>query len=304
MIKQKIKDLAFAYVLAILTVAMTMSIAQAQSIEESANAEESTSNLMLVRTHAGVEYVGEILSIDAREVLLRNEAGEEIIIPRHEVNVIESIDPKAMINGNYVGEDAFATRYFYSTNGLSMRKGQHYASLNYYGPEVHFALSDHLSVGLMSTWIAAPVVASAKLSIPVTDKFHLGVGALGGSLSWLKADAMGALGYGTATFGDRQRNLSVSAGVAGINNPFETGTSTSGLLSIAGMSKIGRRSSIVFDSFFLLGQETPVSILIPGLRVSTRDQKGAFQFGLGMAIIDGADNTIPFPMATYFINLR
>lgn len=304
MIKRKIKTTLLTYFLAILTVGLGMSAAKAQTKDEVVNTEEEVSTLMLIRTYAGVEYIGEVLSLDPREVLIQTKSGEQIIIPRHEVALMESLGTDALNNGIYLGEDRFATRYFYSTNGLSIKKGEHYASLNYYGPEVHFALTDNLSVGLMTTWIAAPVVVSAKLSIPISDKFHLGVGGLAGSLSWIETEAVGALGYGTATFGDRKRNLSISGGFAAIRDPWNDGDNNAGLLSIAGMNKLGRHSSLVFDSFFLFNQNGPVAILIPGLRVSTRNQRGAFQFGVGVAKRNDRDNVTPFPMASYFISLR
>ncbi|MEL7531663.1 MAG: hypothetical protein AAFN10_10165 [Bacteroidota bacterium] len=259
---------------------------------------------MLIRTHDGVEFIGQVLSKDAREVLILNDEGDEIIIPRHEVESIEVLARGEMVNGKFVGEDRFATRYFYSTNGLPMKKGEHYAMFNYYGPEVHFALNDYVSVGLMTTWLAAPIVASAKVSIPVSEKFHLGVGGLAGSMIWAGPENVGALGFASATIGDRQNNLTVSGGYAAIGNTREVDAGAP-MMSIGSMIKVSRRATLVFDSFIFLEEDNQFGILIPGIRVADRRQRGAFQFGMGMLISD--DNytpVIPIPMASYMINIR
>ncbi len=303
MIKQKIKNLALNYLLAIFTVALSMSVAQAQSPSIESVSEAEDSQLMLVRTHEGVEFIGRILSKDAREVLILTEDGEEIIIPRHQVDTIEVLAKGKMVDGKFVGDDRFATRYFYSTNGLPMKKGEHYAMFNYYGPEVHFALNDYVSVGVMTTWLASPIVASAKISIPVAEKFHLGIGGLAGSMVWAGPSNVGALGFGSATIGDRQNNFTVSAGYATVGSNMETNAGAP-MMSVASMIKISRRATLVFDSFIFLEQDNQFGLLIPGIRVADRRQRGAFQFGMGALVVDDFDSAIPIPMASYMINIR
>lgn len=283
-----------------------MSLAKAQNTESAS--ENTTAQLMLVRTHDGIEFIGRVLSKDAREVLILTEEGEEIIIPRHQVESIEILARGEMVNGQFVGEDRFATRYFYSTNGLPMKKGEHYAMFNYYGPEVHFALNDYVSVGLMTTWLAAPIVASAKVSIPVSENFHLGVGGLAGSMIWAGPENVGALGFASATIGNRQNNLTLTAGYAGINQPnygYRETNNSAPLMSVASMIKVSRRATLVFDSFLFLKKGDEFGILIPGIRVTDRRQRGAFQFGMGMLITgDTYTPVLPIPMASYMINIR
>lgn len=302
MIKQKIKNLALNFLLAIITVTLSMTIAHAQNPESATK--DSSVQVMLVRTHAGVEFIGEVLSKDAREVLILTDAGEEIIIPRHEVESIEVLARGKMIDGQFVGDDRFATRYFYSTNGLPMKKGEHYAMFNYYGPEIHFALNDYVSVGLMTTWLAAPIVATAKVSIPVSKNFHLGIGGLAGSMIWAGPENVGALGFASATIGDRQNNFTVSGGYAAIGS-FSDADNAAPLMSVASMIKVSRRTTLVFDSFIFLEKDNQFGILIPGIRVTDRRQRGAFQFGMGMLINDDFySDIIPIPMASYMINIR
>ncbi|MEL6651951.1 MAG: hypothetical protein AAFQ87_14210 [Bacteroidota bacterium] len=301
MIKRKIQNTIFGYLLAILLVSISMNAVQAQDTPSEDS--QTPTELKLIITHDGVEFIGQVLEITPERVLLITDESYEISIPRHEIKSVEVIDPKQAVGGKYVGEDAFSTRYFFSTNGLALKKGDHYAMLNYYGPEVHFALTDHLSVGVMSTWVAAPIVGSAKFSFPLAKKLNLGVGVLAGSLSWINSQANGALAYGALTIGDRQANLTISGGYAAIGAMREQQASGS-VISLAGMIKTGRNTSLVFDSFILPRQDGNSAILIPGLRVGSPNGRGAFQFGAGVVLSEGVGQALPFPMASYMIHLR
>lgn len=75
--------------------------------------------------------------------------------------------------------------------------------LAWYGGEAHFAVSDNLSVGIMTTWAAIPVIGSVKYSINIGENLNLGLGTLLGSGSWAQPSAFGFLGYGSLTVGNR-----------------------------------------------------------------------------------------------------
>ncbi|MEL6846149.1 MAG: hypothetical protein AAFP02_23320, partial [Bacteroidota bacterium] len=128
-------------------------------------------------------------------------------------------------------------------------------------------------------------------------------GVLAGSLSWINSQANGALAYGALTIGDRQANLTISGGYAAIGAMREQQASGS-VISLAGMIKTGRNTSLVFDSFILPRQDGNSAILIPGLRVGSPNGRGAFQFGAGVVLSEGVGQALPFPMASYMIHLR
>lgn len=305
MIKQRIKHTVSGYLLAFLLVALCMNVAQAQDSRVEANQTQTETELSLITTHDGVEFIGQILEQNPERILILTDEGYEISVPRHEVKSIVEIDPSLAVNGEYVGEDAFATRHFFTTNGLPLKKGAHYAMLSYYGPEVHFAVNDHFSVGVMSTWIAAPIVGSAKVSVPLAKNLNLGIGTLVGSMSWLNMEANGALAYSSLTIGNRQANLTFSGGYGVAGSFSERGQQVRGVvLSGAGIIKAGRRTSLVFDSFILPREDGNAAVLIPGLRIGSANGRGAFQFGAGVLLSEGMDQAIPFPMASYMIHLR
>lgn len=77
---------------------------------------------------------------------------------------------KDIVAGQYIQAGPFSTRYSFTTNALPIVKGENYALVNLYGPEVHFALSDQFSLGVMSTWIASPLILAAKYSLKTNNE--------------------------------------------------------------------------------------------------------------------------------------
>ena len=116
--------------------------------------QDTATQFQLVVKTDGMEYVGKILSDDGREILINTEALGKIYIPKSEIKLIKKIDnTNRIVHGEFRNTGPFTTRYSFTNNAHPVAKGENYALLNLYGPEVHFALSDNFSLGIMSTWL-------------------------------------------------------------------------------------------------------------------------------------------------------
>lgn len=91
---------------------------------------QDTNTYRIVKTDGG-EIIGKILSQDAREILVLTNDNRKIYIPQHIIKEIILVS-KSDFNhrGDFIGEDKFATRYFITTNGLPIKKGEHYVQWN------------------------------------------------------------------------------------------------------------------------------------------------------------------------------
>jgi hypothetical protein len=88
------------------------------------------------------------------------------------------------------------------------------------GPEVHFAVNDNLSLGVMATWIASPIAIAAKYSFNAKpeSKTHFALGTIIASSGYLlNAQGFGGIHWATVTQGTRKSNVSFSAGYAYAN---------------------------------------------------------------------------------------
>ena len=294
---------------------------------------QDTNTYLFVKTDGG-ELIGKILSQDAREVLILTSDNRKIYIPQHTIKKMVIVNTSDFNSkGTFIGEDKFATRYFLTTNGLPMKKGEHYVQWNLFGPDFQFGVGKNFGVGIMTSWLGVPIIGTIKKSWELGEKTQFAIGGLIGTASWARPDFGGALPFATLSFGDRTKNLAISGGYGAIwQNGAVDGRA---LTSIAGMIKVSPKISLVFDSFILLPGKTETitnsyqqqvynqttgsyeyqtitntyqskkpgfAMLIPGVRWHQAEGK-AIQFGFTGVYAEGEFLPIPIPMVQWYISL-
>lgn len=315
----------------------------ARSQEPTLN-QADTAAIHIVIKNDGTQFVGKIISRDSRELLIDTQNLGEVVIPMHEIREIrEAKASELSTKGEYIPAEVFSTRYFITTNGLPIEKGESYIQWNIFGPDFQFGVSDNFGAGVMTTWFGTPIIGTAKYSIELPGKASAGVGLLLGTGSWAAPDFGLALPFGVFTLGDRVNNINVSFGYGGVfykesnydpslnlevDNRVSEGRF---LVSIAGMTKIGKKLSLVFDSFIVprggyyddteyveyydpntgyydyqavntRKRRGAFTLLIPGIRLQTDPDK-AFQFGFGGGYVDGELIPTPIPMLQWYRKL-
>jgi len=249
----------------------------AGSIFAQEQAQDSTkkSNPYVITKLNGAEYIGDLISDDGREVLIVTENLGKIYIPKSDIKSMVKVEQKKdIVYGEYRTAGPFTTRYAFTNNAHPIKKGENYTMINLYGPEVHFAVSNHFNIGIMSTWIASPLILAMKYNLKTKDsKLNFSVGTLLGTSGYINSfRGYGGLHWLSMTLGDRMNNITFSSGYGYIqsgrinNIPLEgvyytpnfdmtTGRKpiTKGpLFSLAGILKVGAKASFVFDSMLLL----------------------------------------------------
>jgi hypothetical protein len=281
------------------------------------------------------QFTGEIIFQDVREVIIRTENLGDIAIPKHEIREIRELGEEKPGEG----VDLFSTRYFLTTNGLPVLRGESYIQWNLFGPDFQFGVADNFGVGIMTSWLAMPIIGTAKYSRQLGKNTGIAVGTLLGTGSWAQPDFGIALPFAAVTFGGRSHNINFSAGYGVVfystedYNPDTDITRTERfregrlLFSVAGMTSVSQTISLVFDSFIApLGpdrtqtrwvynpdtatyievtttERSPaLMIFVPGIRWHTRPG-AAFQFGFTGAYFDGEFVPVPIPMVQWFRQL-
>jgi hypothetical protein len=172
-------------------------------------------SIYLVVTADGTEYVGIFLSQDSNAVWLQTHSLGKIQILIVDIKSIEPYDAKSDPQMETFNRGAvFNTRHQLTTSSFPIKKGENYAMCNLYGPEVHFAVHKDFSVGVMTTWIASPLVLALKYTRGTANpKINYGFGTLlGNSVFYNEAKGYGGLHLGMITYGTRQNNLTLSLG--------------------------------------------------------------------------------------------
>jgi hypothetical protein len=232
-------------------------------------------NTYVVVKNNGMEYIGKILSDDGREILLETTKLGKIYITKSDIKSITLVSSqKEVVFGEYRALGPFTTRYQFTTNAFSIKRGENYALVNLYGPEVHFSLSDRFSLGVMTTWIASPFVLAGKYALtPKATKWNFAIGTMLGTSGYLaNFKGFGGLHWAVVTYGNRLNNVSFSAGYGYIKTGMDGDAERPGvyiepnfpttynrmipmrkapLISIAGIFKVGSKASFFFDSMVL-----------------------------------------------------
>ncbi len=186
-----------------------------------------TSKLYLVKKTDGGEFYGHILADDGREILLLTKKIGKIYISKSDIAEIVLLTTEEVQKlrdapyQDYRNSGPYTTRYYFTTNALPIKKNEHYAMLHLYGPEVHFAVADGFSVGVMTTWIGSPIAAAAKYTLFSKNKNSMSVGTIIGSSGFLfNGKGFGGLHFATYTRGVPGKNMSISAGYGHVSNHF------------------------------------------------------------------------------------
>ncbi|PLX09917.1 MAG: hypothetical protein C0596_00055 [Marinilabiliales bacterium] len=159
--------------------------------------------LKVVTKIDGMEYIGEVISDDGREILLNTESLGKIYIPKSEIKSIVDVDNEnRIVFGEFRTQGPFTTRYAFTNNAFPVEKGENYALINLYGPEVHFAITNEFSLGIMSTWIASPMVLALKYSFTTkNENINFSLGTLIGTSGYLNSfRGYGGLHWANVTF--------------------------------------------------------------------------------------------------------
>lgn len=239
-------------------------------------------------------FVGELISEDDESITLRTESLSQVTIERVNIESIEKISADRIKNGEYWFENPQSTRYFFSPNAIGLRKGKgYYQNTWVLFNNVNYGISDNLSIGggLVPLFLfgagESPIWFLPKVSVPVVaEKFHLGGGAMIGGIVGTDTEALGIL-YGVGTFGNRDRNLSVSLGYGYAGSDI----SNTPVVNISGLIRTGRKFYLLTENYFVPSVDES-GIISAGFRWAP--ESFALDIGLFRPLTD-AGNLIGIP---------
>jgi hypothetical protein len=196
---------------------------------------------------------------------------------------------------------------------------------------LQFGLKNNFSVGVMSTWVGAPIIGTFKKSWEIEEDVHAAVGCLVGTGSYGNIDVYGALPFATLTFGDETKNISISSGYGAVSYnqeqynydqyytddfydyyepTFERVSDKATMFSVSGLYKVSKSISVVFESFFVLpdldnltldesSSAKLIGFISPGIRFHQEPGK-AFQIGFAGSFVDDIVTPLPVPMLQWY----
>lgn len=230
-----------------------------------------TLTMQSIERHDGTLLRGRIVSMSARELSVVLADGTRLVLPKHLVRTISSLQGEPSAGATSGVNTAM---YVLTSSALPMPKGSSTLQFNLAGIALEAFPSERVSVGLLASWFSAPIAATAMFRMPLSEDIWLGAGGFvgwGGSLADRNFLAAPTL---TLTFQSGVSNVSLTAGYGATSlavttfarpSNLEAGettqvTSSRGYFSMGISTRLARKVRLIIDAFMITGSG---SVLLP-----------------------------------------
>ncbi|MFM8770854.1 MAG: hypothetical protein ACKOE4_02355 [Candidatus Kapaibacterium sp.] len=142
-----------------------------------------TLSMQSIERHDGTELRGRVVAMDARELTIVLADGTRLVLPKH---LVRSMIPLEGSQPQIPGAAVQTATYVLTSSALPMPKGTSTLQFNIAGVALEAFPTERLSVGVLSSWFSAPIIATAMVRMPLADNVWLGAGGLvgwGGSIA-------------------------------------------------------------------------------------------------------------------------
>ena len=215
-------------------------------------------------------YVGKIKSRTSEVIVFDSKELGIINIQVRNIKSMIEVRPDQVKEGEFWFENPQSTRYFWGPTGYGLHKGDaYYQNVWIFFNQFTFGISENTSIGVgfiplfLFGGAPTPVWITPKVSIPIHEQFNIGVGALLGGVLGEDTDGPFGIAYGTATFGNRDKNFSLGLGYGFAGGEWANVPT----ITISGMIRTGKRGYILTENYLIdVGSETFV-LLSAGGRV-------------------------------------
>jgi len=250
----------------------------------------------------GNRVTGKIVRVDSDSLIINSSDFGVVGFANAEVKRYQSIDGSEGYGDQY-DKERYQSKYWITPTARPVGKGNlYYTNLMLFGNTFSYGVSDNfsLSAGFESISLFAgrvPVVyVSPKFSIPIDDKFHVGVGTTFFIGNFDDDFVGGGLLYGNTTIGSATKNI--TAGVAYGYSTDGDLTSTP-LLQFGGTLPLSRKVSLMGELF--TSADLDGALFSIGVRIVTR---GNYLFDVGVVRGTGFDfesGGLGFPLFAFSV---
>ncbi len=252
--------------------------------------DNDTTSIYKIVTLDGRTTIGRLVREDETSVTLDVEQFGEVTIMREYIRTITEVAEKDFVDGRYWFPNPVSTRYLFAPNAIPMKRGSYYYQNTWiFFNNVNYGITDRFSLGAGTVPIflfgvsALPIWILPKYSLPlVSDQFHLSVGGVIGGVIGGGGGAAGLV-YGTATAGNRNRNLTAGIGFGYVDNDF----SSKPVLNVSGMYRLSSRGYLITENYILPVGNGYEGVLSAGYRHAAESFAVDFALVRPIAATDG-----------------
>jgi len=211
-----------------------------------------TTQLSVVETKDGNEFVGYIIRIEADNIVVKTQNFGEVRVLRQSVRNIRPLEKSRIVEGDYWPESPQSVHYFFGPSGYGLRKGEGvYQNTWVFFNQVSYGVSDNFSIGVgivplfLFSGSSSPIWLTPKVSIPIKrDQVNLGIGGIFATVLGENTGSFGQV-YGQLTLGSRDRNVNVGLGYGYAGNDW----ANTPLVSVSGIYRTGKKFALLTENY-------------------------------------------------------
>lgn len=228
-----------------------------------------------VETLQGTAFTGTLVSMSLTKLEFETQEMGHVSLERVQIRRAELQGPVAVgVKPGYF-DIGNGNRLFFAPTGRGLRKGENTLQvISLYFVGANFGLTDNISFGGYVSLIPGLdisnqfIALTPKISFPVSDKLHVGVGALYLRIptfdAFDRAYGVGIL-YGAATYGSADNNVTAGLGYGF----FEGKIGSTPILQMGGQKRVSRRISLISENYVVLDSHAGIGGLY-GAKINWR----------------------------------
>ena len=289
-----------------------MSQVNSNAINDSLKTADTTISYVVVELENNTLITGKKVSDDGREIGIMTVDKGLIVIPKYQIRTITVSATMPTVGGKKVFPNPHPSRYLYSPSGIPLKKGEGYIQAIYYlAFQGQYALTDHWSIGVTTTYIACPLLINVKYtntlhkSADGKKNVYLATGIQAGSLTWIIPGTYLGLGYAGLTFGNSESNITINGGVlasSSNDNYYSSGRSSASqpAISLSWNQRVSSNASFMGEVWLL--ENTIVGG--PGMRFYA-GRKNTIDFAIlgGQDLSSGGNGIFGIPFISWTIKI-
>ncbi|MBK7358718.1 MAG: hypothetical protein IPI45_08630 [Saprospiraceae bacterium] len=255
-------------------------------------------SLWVIETTDGNTYIGTVSNFNTDPIEINTKIGI-LKIPKNTIRSITQPEKYQLVHGEYWPENPHSTRHFWGPSSYGLRKGEGYYQNSWiFFNQVSYGFSDHftLGVGIIPLFIFGGV---AETPAWLTPKFNFnykngkgayGVGTIVFGVLGASSEFAGIL-YGTNTFGNRDKQLTLGLGYGYSSNGGFTSTPT---VSLSAIFRTSKKWALLTENYLLaVGDSDSFGFISGGARYMGR--KLAIDFGGFIPVTSEIDQLFVLP---------
>lgn len=232
-----------------------------------------------VETNQGTSFTGTLVSLSLTNLEFDAQELGHIRLERTQVRHADLQGPLRVGKSASYYDIGNGNRLFFAPTGRSLRKGEGaLQNVDVYLLGVNYGITENLSLGGYISVVPglAPqdqlLVFTPKLSFPVNDNVHFGVGLLYLRVPSSSSSVGAGIAYGALTYGGADNNFTVGLGYGFVQGDI----GKTPILQVGGQTRVSRRVSLISENYIIADAKAGMGGLY-GMKLNWRRTS----FGMG-----------------------